>query len=288
MLFYINGDRGLEVASGFLHEGFPDIAIVSMIDAKADNKISKFCQAHKLHHIRTKNPNTDPLLTKLKPDLAVIAGFSQRLSEALLSLPRLTTLNLHAGKLPQYRGGSPLNWQLINDEKLAWCSVIEASDRFDEGPILMERSIELNDQKTIADLHEEANSVFRDITLKVAKEIAQGNIRKIEQIHQDAVYWHQRNDSDGRINWETMTARQVFNFVRALTKPYPGAFSYYDGELVRIWEVQIVKKEFKGSPGRIVNIQGEGPLVICSDKAVKIVSYSSKSENTLKSGKRFK
>ena len=288
LLFYINGDRGLGVASGFLSEGFADITIISMIDAKADDKITKFCQKHKLNHIRTQDPNTDPLLTNLKPDLAVIAGFSQRLSGTLLRLPRLTTLNLHAGKLPQYRGGSPLNWQLINDEKLAWCSVIEASERFDEGPVLMEQSIELNDQKTIADLHDEANSVFRDLTLKVAKEIAQGNIKRREQIHKDAVYWHQRNDSDGRIIWESMTARQVFNFVRALTKPYPGAFSYLDGELVRIWEVQLVKKAFKGSAGRIVNIQGEGPLVICADKALKIVSYSSDSDITLKSGSRFK
>ena len=288
LLFYINGDRGLGVASGFLAEGYSDIAIVSMIDTTADEKISKFCQEHKLHHIRTKDPNTDPLLANLKPDLAVIAGFSQRLSGTLLESPRLTTLNLHAGKLPQYRGGSPLNWQLINDEKLAWCSVIEASERFDEGPVLMEQSIELNDQKTIADLHHEANSMFRDLTLEVVKKMTQGNIKKRKQIQRDAVYWHQRSDSDGRIIWETMTARQVFNFVRALTKPYPGAFSYLDGKLVRIWEVQIVKEVFKGTAGRIVNIQGEGPLVICADKAIKIVSYSSDSEVTLKSGSRFK
>ena len=171
------------MASGFLAEGYSDIAIVSMIDTKADEKISKFCQEHKLHHIRTKDPNTDPLLANLKPDLAVIAGFSQRLSGTLLESPRLTTLNLHAGKLPQYRGGSPLNWQLINDEKLAWCSVIEASERFDEGPVLMEQSIELNDQKTIADLHHEANSMFRDLTLEVVKKMTQGNIKKRKQIH---------------------------------------------------------------------------------------------------------
>jgi len=288
LLLYVNGDRGLGVASGFLSEGFADIAIVSMIDAKADDKISKFCQEHKLHHIRTKDPNTDPLLANLKPDLAVIGGFSQRLSGTLLKLPRLTTLNLHAGKLPQYRGGSPLNWQLINDEKFAWCSVIEASEKFDEGPVLMEQSIELNDAKTIAHLHDEANSIFRNLAVNVVKALTQGKLKKRTQNHKNAVYWHQRNDGDGHIKWELMTARQVFNFVRALTRPYPGAFSYLNGELIRIWEVKLLKETFRGTAGRIVTIQGEGPLVICADKAVKIVSYSSDSDVTLKSGSRFK
>ena len=288
LVLYVNGDRGLGVASGFLSEGFAAITVISMINAEEDDKITKFCQENKLHHFITKDPNIDPMLANLKPDLAVIAGFSQRLSETLLRLPRLTTINLHAGKLPQYRGGSPLNWQLINDEKFAWCSVIEASERFDEGPVLMEQSIELNDQKTIADLHDEANLIFRDLTVKAAKALFQGNAKKREQIHKDAVYWHQRNDGDGRIDWGSMTARQIFNFVRALTRPYPGAFSYLDGELVRIWEVQLVKEVLTGSSGRIVHIQGEGPLVICADKAVKIVSYSSNSGLTLKSGSRFK
>jgi len=288
LLLYVNGDRGLVVASGFLSEGFADITVISMIDSKEDDRIIRFCLEKKLHHIRTKDPNTDPILTNLKPDLAVIAGFSQRISATLLRLPRLTTINLHAGKLPQYRGGSPLNWQLINDEKFAWCSVIEASERFDEGPVLMEHPIELNDQKTIADLHKEANLIFRDLAVKAAKALAEGNVKKREQIHKDAVYWHQRNDGDGCIDWGSMKARQIFNFVRALTRPYPGAFSYLDGEIVRIWEVQIVKEVLTGSPGRIVHIQGEGPLVICADQAVKIVSYSSISGLTLKSGDRFK
>lgn len=288
LLLYVNGERGLGVASGFLSEGFTDVTVISMINAKQDNKITKFCEENKLYHIRTKDPNTDPMLANLKPDLAVIAGFSKRLSENLLRLPRITTINLHAGKLPQYRGGSPLNWQMINDEKFAWCSVIEASERFDEGPVLMEQSIQLNDQKTIADLHHEANLIFRELTVRTVEALAQNSAKKREQIHQDAVYWHQRNDGDGRINWGLMKARQIFNLVRAVTRPYPGAFSYLDGELVRIWEVQLVKEVVTGNPGRIVDIQGEGPLVICADKAIKILSYTSSSGLTLKSGARFK
>ena len=85
-----------------------------------------------------------------------------------------------------------------------------------------------------------------------------------------------------------MKARQIFNLVRAVTRPYPGAFSYLDGELVRIWEVKLVKEVLTGTPGRIVNIQGEGPMVICADKAVKIVSYSSNTGLTLNSGGRLK
>lgn len=287
LVVFLNGDRGLVVASSLVEHGFKNLVIVSMAGIKNENKIAKFCITNKLAHVISKNPNKDKTVLSLVADLAIIAGFSLRLAPLLLQKPRLGTINLHAGKLPGYRGGSPLNWQLINGEQLAWCSVIEATERFDQGRVLLEGAIELNDNKTIKDVHEEANQCFSDLCVRAVNMLLGGSFKAKEQNEELATYWHQRNDADGHIKWHSMSARQVFNLVRAVTHPYPGAFSYLEGEVIRIWSVELVDQKIKGVAGRIVNVHNEGPLVVCNDFAIKITDYSSTSGKSLEPGFRL-
>ena len=82
------------------------------------------------------------------------------------------------------------------------------------------------------------------------------------------VYWSQRNELEGRIDWERMTATQVFNLVRALRKPYPGAFTFIKQEKVVLHDIEIPKIDVKSSPGKFFFIQGVGPYIMCSDKSI--------------------
>jgi methionyl-tRNA formyltransferase len=84
-----------------------------------------------------------------------------------------------------------------------------------------------------------------------------------------------------------MSARQVFNFVRAITHPYSGAYTYLESELFRIWSVELVDQKIKGTAGRIVNVHNEGPFVVCNDVAIKVIDYSSASGKSLQSGFRL-
>ena len=131
--------------------------------------------------------------------------------------------NLHAGRLPYYRGGSPINWQIINDEDHVVCSVIMASENFDEGDILAERQIQINDDKTVAELHVECNAAFAELTVETLRHAMAGTLMTTKQPTEGAAYWHQRSEADGKIDWEKLTSRQVFNLVRAITKPFTRA-----------------------------------------------------------------
>ncbi len=104
-----------------------------------------------------------------------------------------------------------------------------------------------------------------------------------------AVYWHQRNDSDGHIDWH-LSARRVHDQVRALTTPYPGAFAFLGDRRLRILKTALDVPQVRGVPGRVVHVQGQGPLVVCGDCALRIVSWKFEDggPSRLASGERLK
>ena len=101
----------------------------------------------------------------------------------------------------------------------------------------------------------------------------------IKQNSKKSCYWHQRNDDDGRIDWNNMNAREIFNLVRATTKPLNGAFTFINKKKVRIYEIKLIENKIRGIPGTILKIQGDGPFVVCKDLAIKVVSCSINTDN---------
>jgi len=205
--------------------------------------------------------------------LAVVAGFSTIFKAPLLAAPELGTINCHAGRLPQYRGGSPLNWQIINGEAAAGISVVRMDGGIDSGDVLAEDSIPITADDDIATMHDKANARFPELVCDVVRRFDRGDTSGRKQDHAAAVYWHQRNDGDGHIDWR-LSARQVHDQVRALTAPYPGAFAYLGDRRVRILKTALDALHVRGVPGRIVHIQGQGPLVVCGDRALRLVSWT--------------
>ena len=205
--------------------------------------------------------------------LLLVAGFSSILREPLLSCAAHGAINLHAGRLPEYRGGSPLNWQIINGESTAGLSVIRLNQGIDTGPLLAEAEIVIGKDDTIADMHARANELFPKLTLEVLAGLDAGTLKSRTQDESRARYWHQRNDDDGRIDWSRHTAAEVHNLVRGLTRPYPGAFSELAGKRVRIFRSALPDRRIHGVPGRICYLQGDGPYVVCADCALLLLDY---------------
>lgn len=205
--------------------------------------------------------------------LAVVAGFSTIFKAPLLATPELGAINCHAGRLPQYRGGSPLNWQIINGEAEAGISVIRLDGGIDSGDVLAEESIPITDDDDIATMHDKANARFPELVVDVVRRFDRGDMSGRVQDAAKAVYWHQRNDGDGQIDWR-LSARRVHDQVRALTTPYSGAFAFLGDRRVRILKTALGTPQVRGVPGRIVHVQGQGPLVVCGDRALRIVSWT--------------
>jgi methionyl-tRNA formyltransferase len=218
--------------------------------------------------------------------LGIIAGFNKILPESLIANTALGIINLHAGRLPQYRGGSPLNWQIINGENLIGVTIHMIDGGIDTGPILASRSFYLESNEGIKEAHQKANLLFLSLlkeTLPVLLNDS-GDITKLEQNKNDACYWHQRTSSDGKISWNYMSAYEVLNLVRGLGGGlYPPAYSESINGTVKIIKALAPSLKIKGTPGRVLYLNKIGPYVICKDEAILLQEYSTENNFALTS-----
>lgn len=285
---YLNGDRGIKVLETLIKLNKYTVFVFSLKKIVFPYKFSEDKIVHKL----IKNINDKKHILNIKninPYLSIVAGFPQIFNEELINLPEFGTINLHAGPLPKYRGGSPLNWQIINGEDQIGISIIQMAEGIDTGDIICKSSFKLNLLDNIKTVHNYANKLFSNMVINVLEQIESKSQVVIKQDSHDSIYWHQRSDLDGRINWQKMTALQVYNFIRALTKPYPGAYTFFSEYKLRIFLAELTNEKFYGTPGRVVKIKKNKLLVICADKGLFIKKYKfEKYSGCLKSGMQLK
>jgi methionyl-tRNA formyltransferase len=280
IVLFFNGDRGVSALKALLRSEHDVVAIVT--SPKMSDKLNfEIRTKKKFVHLKifdVNSPESIDTLKLLKPTLFIIAGFSSIFGPDLLAVPPLGTLNLHAGKLPQYRGGSPLNWQLINGEKNAGISIIQADSGIDTGAILVEAKIPIGTKTNIADLHAHANELFPELLLQALCRLEKGEVGR-KQSEGNAQYWHQRNDDDGRVYLREMTANQVDLMIRALSRPYPGAWCLYKNKVLRLFSANVPDIFLRGVPGRVCFIRGIGPYIICFDRGILVNDYSIEGSN---------
>ncbi|MFA5048901.1 MAG: formyltransferase family protein [Patescibacteria group bacterium] len=207
-------------------------------------------------------------------DLIVLANYSTILKKEDYQYVKYGAINCHAGNLPEYRGSSVLNWQIINGEQFFGLSIIQVDEGIDTGDILWKHSYAMSD-KTISDIREIANREFAREILIIVSMIEYGTIKKVKQGENSAYYWHHRKPADSRILWDKMTAGQVYNLVRASEPPYE-AFcwlgDYIDKEKDSLFipRAKLLDETFKGIAGRVVRKIDDGVVVIAKDRGVWI------------------
>jgi len=274
IIIFISGERGIKTISELRKNNFKiDLVVLS----KGFKFLGFFHDKIDLNIEKVKNVN-DPefikKLSRLKPDIFLVSGFPQIFSKKLLSLPSRFTINQHAGLLPKYRGGSPLNWQIIKGEKNIGISLIKMDEGIDTGEIILEDNFFLANHENIYDAHFKANKLFAEMTIKALNLIKQNKIQFKSQNDKDAIYWHQRSPIDGKISWESSKAEDIVNLIRAVTEPYPGSFTFKENLKIIIYAAHIPEIMIKGNPGRVLYLKGKGPYVICSDRAILLTKYS--------------
>ena len=275
-MLLLNGQRGIEVARALVGAGHGLVLAVIPSARAQDPGLVHGLSLMPVETIAVADANAQDCIEKIRssrPNLMVVAGYSQILCRDVREIASHGAINLHAGRLPHYRGGSPLNWQIINGEKEAGLSVIQLDDGIDTGDILAQGIVEIGPDDTIGDLHERAVAVFPRLVLEVIAALESGNLVPVQQCASQSAYWHQRNDEDGRVDWARRTATEVHNLVRGLTRPYPGAFTYWGERRVRIFRTRVPDFVLRGVPGRVCYVQHQGPYVVCRDRALLVDDY---------------
>jgi len=216
------------------------------------------------------DPSFVSKIAELDPNLIVLSGYSQILGSEILDLPTHGVINLHAGKLPEYRGGSPMNWAILNGEKTITATIHYARERVDAGSVLAEETYELEPDETIEDVRQWTLTAFPELLVDVVTDIQQGTEKTREFDVSNGTYWGSRKPQDGHIKWQQMTAREVHDRVRALTDPYPGAFSWYGDEKLIVWDTECLSDTVKHESGRVCMARNGGRVVAAADRGLLV------------------
>lgn len=209
-------------------------------------------------------------LKKFNADLFIAAGFPHIFKKNFFNLSKNGIINLHAGRLPKYRGGSPLNWQIINNEKKIGISIIKLNQGIDEGDIICSSEFKNDKKYTIKDVHKKVNRLFISMTFKAIKMII--NNKKFIKQPKCISYFHQRSDKDGIINWN-QSAKTLYNFVRAISYPYKGAFFFNKKKKYRIFKSREVKINPKFLPGTIFRKKNKDKFFVkCKYNSLELIN----------------
>lgn len=217
-----------------------------------------------------KSSDLEEFIDKNKPELCIVVGWYWIIKKELLDRVPHGFVGIHNSLLPEYRGWAPLVWAIINGEKEAGVSMFYFSEGLDNGDLVGVQQFSIREEDTIEEVSAKATECSIDILKTHYPKLLSGEIVKIRQRAVSASYCAQRIPEDGRINWE-WPAHRVYNFIRAQTYPYPGAFTLLHGQQLTIWKATLLKGVYYGTPGQVACINPNGVTIICGDsKAIDI------------------
>ena len=212
-------------------------------------------------------------LRVLNADLFVVVAF-RMLPEVVWSMPPKGTINLHASLLPQYRGAAPINWAIINGESYTGVTSFFITHEIDTGDILLQERVEIIDDETAGELHDDLMNVGANLLLTTVKQIDDGSVKSMPQPYSsDLKKATKLFKDDCRINWN-ISVEQIHNLIRGLS-PYPTAWSEMIGNdeqiNVKIYKskAEVVKHEYK--TGTIISNGKTYMKIACNDGYINVI-----------------
>ena len=203
---------------------------------------------------------------RLAPDVVVIIAYGQIIPAALIAIPRLGWINLHGSLLPKYRGAAPINWAIINGEKVTGLTTMQIDAGLDTGPMLLKYQIGFGPDETAPDLYAQLAEAGAALIVETLKKLDHREITPTPQDNSQASLAPPLKKEDGRIDW-FLPAPKIYNRIRGL-QPWPGAFTTFRGATCRIWGKPLKPVAAGGMPGIILPTQEDGLLVICGGSTV--------------------
>ncbi|MDP2905169.1 MAG: methionyl-tRNA formyltransferase, partial [Candidatus Omnitrophota bacterium] len=209
-------------------------------------------------------------LKKFNADLFIVAAYGQILSQDVLSLPRLFCLNIHASLLPKYRGASCINRAIIDGERASGVTIIKMAPRLDAGPVIAQKSIEIEPGDTSISLEEKLSGLAVTLLLETLKAIKNDNYSLTPQDEAKVTFAPKLKKIDGLIDWK-MPAERIHNLIRGCLG-WPGAFTYYRGKSVKIFQAhpESSNRKCQAKPGEVLEAGSQGIVVAAGSGALVI------------------
>lgn len=213
--------------------------------------------------------DTYSILKELNPDIIVTAAYGQLVPEKILEIPKHKCINVHGSLLPKLRGGAPIQYSILEDHGKTGITIMYMVKKLDAGDMLSKVEIDILDSDNYETLHDKLSIAGRDLLNETLPKIFSGDISPEKQDDKEATFARNILREDEKIDWNT-SARAVFNKVRALD-PTPGAFTYLEGNVLKIWSSEEVKQNFESSfdkVGTIIKQDKKNIYILCGNGSV--------------------
>jgi len=253
------------------------------------SSLDEITKKYKIKHVEVININdikNIELIKKIQPDLILVMGWSQLLKDEILKIPKIGVIGSHPTELPKYRGRAPIPWTILKDLKKSAETFFWIDKGTDSGDILDQEIFLIDNDEDARSLYAKITDLGKKMILRNLKLIEQGTIiRKKQDLTKFVEYWNKRTVEDGKINW-TCLSNDIYKLVRATTKPYPGAFTFFRNGKVKIWKA-LLTTQVSSEPGKIIQINNLGVFVGTGDNAIILQDISFEDDIQIKAHEFF-
>ena len=227
-----------------------------------------------LHETRDINaPETLAAVAALDPELIFVVGWSQLVRDEFIALARVGVFGMHPTLLPRHRGRAPIPWAILTGLARTGVTLFEILDATaDSGAIVGQAVVEIEPDETASTLFSRIADAHVELIREFVPRLIAGSAPRTPQDPARASTWHKRVPADGIIDWETR-APYLYDWVRAQTRPYPGAFTFLGDEKVIVWGAQPVELAGAAPAGTIVEVRPEGPVVACGEGGLVLEEF---------------
>lgn len=224
---------------------------------------------------KVKEPEFVEQLRSYEPDLIAVTAFGQILSEPILEMPKYGCINVHGSLLPKYRGAAPMQWSIIDGEKVTGITTMYMAKGLDSGDMLLKAEVEITDEDTFATIHDKMAVTGANLLLDTLDQLEAGTLERIPQDHDAATYAPMITKETGHIDW-SKNRQDIINLIRGLN-PVPAAYTIYKEEVLKIFGAVISDVQADDAAnGEIVAVVKKGFVVKCGDGCLLITEVQAR------------
>lgn len=234
------------------------LAMSPVKEVAVENNITVF-QPNSLR----KEPEAVEALKALEPDFIIVVAFGQILPKEVLDIPKYACINLHGSLLPKYRGAAPIQWSVINGEKIAGNTTMLMDVGLDTGDMLLKDEVEITRYMTSGELYEKLKNRGANLLVETIKKMQKGEITPIKQNDEESCYAPMLNKEMAKIDWNK-SAEVIHNHIRGLN-PWPVATTQYEDKTMKIYESDFEEGKSDKEVGTIVEVNKKGIKVATSN-----------------------
>ena len=252
VIFMGTPDFARESLQAIYDEGHNIIAVVTNPDRPSGrgmklvaSPVKEFALEKKLKLFQPeKIKNNENFIHEIKsfnPDVICVVAYGKILPKSILEIPKYGCINVHGSLLPQYRGAAPIQWSVLNGDKVTGVTTMFMDEGMDTGDMILRKEVEIGENETTGELWQKLSKIGAEILVETLKQIENGTAKRIKQGENFSIA-PMLEKSIAKIDWENKTAMQIKNLVRGLN-PIMGAYTYINGKKIKFWKVENITRE---------------------------------------------